>query len=219
MPRRSKNNRRQERPIILVLSEDSSGVFKFLKQSLSFGRQAKVSFLVKPIGEGPKKLFQIASKAVKGKQRGMPHAEAAFLVFDKDNDPNFEAILSKAHGITNIYCFTSSPCVEYFFLLHFTASSRPFNNYDEIFHELKNIEGFERYHKGDGGVPVALLAKVRGLGLTNTNLIRVNRRAENRKMPHTDIDVLFRVCSFLAEEGIEALKDFDFSDLICSDEF
>lgn len=219
MPRRRQINRRVEKPIVLILSEDTGGVCRFLQQSLNFGRNSKVSFVIKGVGKGPKSLFQIAQKAVKGAQRGMPPAAAVFLVFDRDTDTNFEPTLLAAHPLRNIFCFTTSPCIEYFFLLHFQETSRPFSSYNEVFAELSKLPGFERYHKGDGGVPVGLLHANRDSGISNSEIVRVGRRSDSRKIPHSDIDVLFQVCEELAANGIDVIKGFDFSRLLCHDQF
>lgn len=66
--------------------------------------------------------------------------DEVWCVMDTENpvyNPNFEIAISMADRSKGIMVAASNPAFEYWFLLHFVETSRPFTNCDELVRELQ----------------------------------------------------------------------------------
>lgn len=85
--------------------------------------------------------------------------DRVFCLFDKDKHPNYQDAVNKINSLRErsrnsvpIYAITSVPCFEYWLLLHFVISTRPYikngkkSAGDQLFSEIKSY--IKDYHKG-----------------------------------------------------------------------
>ncbi len=67
--------------------------------------------------------------------------DLVWCVFDKENPPHasFQEAINKADQAKKdkVFVAVSTPSFEYWYLLHFENTDRPFNNADEVIHSLK----------------------------------------------------------------------------------
>ncbi len=96
-------------------------------------RHYKISSVnVKITGEGgssPKSVVELAKSLYEEeKQLGDPY-DKVYCVFDKDNHPTYQATLNKLYNMKpkdTFVAITSVPAFEYWFLLHYGYSTKPY---------------------------------------------------------------------------------------------
>lgn len=101
-------------------------------------REVGVEFVVLPhCGKtNPQGLYEAATKTLK--QKGY---EKIFIIRDGDKDPN---PVGKDKKIVEII---STPCIEFWFLLHFADGKKPFDKCDDVIAMLKKKEHLPNYEK------------------------------------------------------------------------
>lgn len=135
---------------VLVYCEDThSSLFYLRKAAQVFRASADVriahSGYTDPLG--------IVKSAIKSKA-GYDHI---YCVFDRDSHENFNAATALAREHKKyITLIISNPCFEYWHILHFGFTRRPYiregnrSSGDSAIRELKQKEGMNKYQKGDG---------------------------------------------------------------------
>lgn len=95
--------------------------------------------------------LNIVQQAVELKKDGY---DIVACVFDKDTHANFSNAIELARK-KNIKTIISDPCFEFWILLHFKNTSRPFGGgtpCQDCIKELKKIPGFNNYQKGKDNI-------------------------------------------------------------------
>jgi len=94
----------------------------------------------------------IVQEAIKRLQSKSKHTtlktDAAWCIFDKDGHANIAQAFDEAHK-HNIRLAFSSICFEYWILLHFEYTTRPFLNCDEAKYFITKSNHLQRYKKAD----------------------------------------------------------------------
>ena len=109
-------------------------------------------------GSSPRSVVEYAKKRYKDdlKQNGPDNGfDKLYCVFDRDEHPTYKEALSsiKTDPNNNLCAITSVPCFEFWLLLHFTPTTKPFARTgerspgDNTRHELKRF--LPMYEKGD----------------------------------------------------------------------
>ena len=146
-------------PTVLILCEDSKSSKDYLEDAkIKFRAQLSVRVLhpgiTDPIG------------IVKAGIRKTRDFERVFCVIDKDEHPSFESALSLARENEKITVIPSYPCFEYWLLLHYLFSRKPYaragnrSPADCLIDDLKTIPEMSQYAKGSSttlfdGAPIA----------------------------------------------------------------
>ena len=95
----------------------------------------------------------------KAKQDGNPF-DRVYCIFDKDEHTTYEQTILEIENITPkgvFFSITSVPCFEYWILLHFTYSCKPFTSSGNK-SELKNF--YPDYEKNKEGIFIDLIDKL-----------------------------------------------------------
>lgn len=106
-------------------------------------------------GSSPKSVFERALALWQEEERKGDPYDRVYCVFDKDSHGSYEETVTnifqqKPAGI--FYAAISVPCFEYWLLLHFTYTTKPYaatgtsSIADEVIHELKTV--MPNYKKG-----------------------------------------------------------------------
>lgn len=131
------------RDLILIVVEGKKTepqYFESMRQELKLAT-AKIE-IVSASGGSPLEVVKKANKSVNKKKY-----EKVFCVFDYDNKPNqYQAAISAATDYNFEQPITSRPCFEFWYLLHYRYSTRPFQDCDETTKELEKELG-ENYQK------------------------------------------------------------------------
>ncbi len=189
-------------PHLLILSEDSEGVAKYLRQRFPRKAADQVIVTVKGMGCQPASLYRCAKSALR-----CGDAELVFLVFDRDRAPKFDETVRRVAASERIFAFVSIPCFEYFFLLHFIPTTAPFNSFDELSVPLRAHGPFANYSKKQHGVPIVALSQLEEQALINARLTRNHRSQTGADNPYTDVDILFRLVELAKRQGIQRVLD------------
>ena len=128
--------------------------------------------------------------------------DAAFCVVDGDVSKTREKQILEAdrivHKIGNV--IVSNPCIEVWFLCHFTASSGQFQTSKEAVNRLKEfIPGYEKNTKGIYG----LLKDKQALAIKNARELEHINESVGRKLHHYDFqpstEIYKILCSIVAD--------------------
>ncbi len=150
-----KKNKREAYAVILIVCEGEKTEPNYLNglcEDLKLNR-ANIKIIPCPIGNDPMSIVKYGlQEFAKNKYDGV------YCVFDKEYS-NYQAALNKiqtnftkAKNSIPIYAITSVPCFEYWLLLHFVNSAKPYRQVsnkspgDQLMSEIKNH--LSDYHKG-----------------------------------------------------------------------
>lgn len=148
------------KPRILILVEGIETEIKYFnsfKKSDKFRRKLETVTIdiYKPKDHSPKGIADEAKKKIKeGNKDKYPYQEI-WIVFDRDKHPKVPETFNevKAHNNKNqikINIAFSNICFEYWILLHFEQTSKPFNRCDENKnHEPNVIDYIKKNHDND----------------------------------------------------------------------
>ena len=146
----------QAQPTVLVICEDSKSSRTYLDDvKLHFRVQLRLSIVhcgkTDPTG--------IVSEAVRQSKR----FDHVFCVIDRDEHPNFDQAIQTVFQTPNVTVIASYPCFEYWFLLHFGYTRKPYHRAGErspaacLIDDLKLHPEMVNYAKGDKTSPFAYL--------------------------------------------------------------
>lgn len=143
---RSKS-RYKPQPTVLVICEDTKSGKRYLEDaSLHF----RVTVLVEISHCGKTDPLNIVNEAI-SRQGKFDHV---FCAIDRDTHQNFDKALSLAKTSKKIDVIVSYPCFEFWLLLHFGYTRKPYNavgNYSAaelVVKDLRTLPGLEKYDKG-----------------------------------------------------------------------
>lgn len=131
----------------------------------------------------------------KENKKGDPY-DKVYCVFDKDTHATYHSTITKikAHKPNNIFYVTQSiPCFEYWLLLHYKHSTKPYNSLpdsscaDQVLIELK--KSFPEYKKGNTNVFSTLFDKLE-FAKVNASAALTAAEASNTDNPSTFIHKL-----------------------------
>ncbi len=113
--------------------------------------------------------------------------DRAYCVFDKDNHESYVATLDaiKRNKEFNIKAANSVPCFEFWVLLYFENTSRPFKNSDEVAKSIK--KHWKEYDKDKIKNLYPHLQDKTGAAIKNTKIVIRNGHGDN---PSTQVHIL-----------------------------
>jgi RloB-like protein len=133
--------------------------------------------------------------------------DKVYCVFDRDQHTTFESAVQRIRdlNIANkpFVAITSTPCFEFWLLLHFGYTDQPFHPAgkksvgDQAVAALRAKPGFANYGKGQKGI-YALLANKLDDAITNAAQLRTRCVSTGSVNPATEVDELVRAIQALA---------------------
>lgn len=134
---------------VLVYCEDTHSSLLYLRKA---AQAFRASADVKVAHSGYTDPLGIVTSAIKSKAK----YDHVYCVFDRDSHENFNAAtaLAREHK-NNITLIISNPCFEYWYILHFGFTRRPYaregnrSSGDSVIRDLRQKEGMNKYQKGD----------------------------------------------------------------------
>lgn len=196
----------RERQVLLILSQDTGGAFEYLRQTLDKRLlRPELVLSVQGAGTSSKTMLSDARRALSGRSIGLPRSSYVFLVMDRDQDPGLDNVLAATREMPFIEPFVSTPCIEYYFMLHFSSSRPPMNNFSDLQPHLRELDGFGRYSKSKAAVPISLLGELEATARVNAKKSRQACFQEGSAGPKSDLDLLFDAIDDAQEGGLEQL--------------
>ncbi|HGS4434224.1 TPA: RloB family protein [Vibrio cholerae] len=138
-------------------------------------------------GSSPKSVFKRAKELAQTEEIRGDAYDRVYCVFDKDSHESYAQTLVDIDNYksnSKFIAVTSVPCFEYWLLLHFQFSTKPYHASgnssiaDQVIKDLKMF--IPHYSKGDDAIFTQLLDR---LDFAKQNAIRANKAASNS---HTD---------------------------------
>lgn len=134
--------------------------------------------------------------------------DTVYCVFDRDRHTTFDAAVQRTKDLTAqgkpFEAITSTPCFEFWLLLHFGYSTQAFHPAgrksvgDQVVAVLKTKPGFAKYGKGQKGIYGQLKDKLND-ALTYAERLRNHGAATRSLNPATDVDRLVLAIQALAK--------------------
>lgn len=207
---RNPTPKREPYDLVLIVCEGSKTeptYFRALISELSLS-SANVEIVGEECGSSPQTVVQYALE----KFDSAGGYDAVFCVFDKDSHPKYPDALNRCLGLRKRYsgkmvefqAITSDPCFEYWLLLHFDGSTKPFAKTDrqtvgqQCVRELKRH--LPEYEKGMNGVYEQIRVN-QDVAMRRAQKLRSD---EQRGNPHTLVDI---VITKLREVKAQAAKN------------
>lgn len=134
--------------------------------------------------------------------------DKVFCVFDRDTHETFDAVVKRISDLKSsstpkpFEAITSTPCFEFWFLLHFGFTDRPFHSSgtgsvgDQVVSELKNKPGFRKYAKGNRETYLQLKDKMNS-AIESAEQLRKRSDDTLHNNPSTNVDILVRALQAL----------------------
>jgi hypothetical protein len=139
--------------VVLIVCEGTQTESNYLKALCKELRLSSANVEVIGCGADPLTIVEVALSTFKKKNKDY---DRIYCVFDKDQHTTYEASLNRIKTLKNknipIYEITSVPCFEYWILLHFIETTRPYKSMgkkssgDLLLSDVKNH--IKDYHKG-----------------------------------------------------------------------
>ena len=137
---------------ILILCEDSKSSLKYFE---SFKKDEKFKRLlasvdievIHPKNHDPLGLVNKAKELKNKEKKSLNPYDEIWIVLDRDGHQNLAQAFDKCNANKMEFCI-SVVCFEYWILLHFEKTSKPFSNCSEIIKYIKENHHFE-YDKAD----------------------------------------------------------------------
>jgi hypothetical protein len=127
--------------------------------------------------------------------------DMVYCVFDRDKHTTFDAAVQRTKDVAAqgkpFEAITSTPCFEFWLLLHFGYTDQPFHAAgrksvgDQVVSALKTKPGFAKYGKGQKGVYAQLRGKMND-AVDHADNLRKHGLATGSINPATDVDVLIK---------------------------
>lgn len=159
-------------------------------------------------GSSPDQVVSTAQKKAAEEQKKGDAYDEVYCVFDKDTHEHFDAALDRCEAASKSknprssrwHAITSTPCFEFWLLLHFKLSTKSYECTDQktvcdqVVRELKKHQGFEQYAKKQANV-WALLGQHTEKAIENAQLVReqqaqTSNRPQREANPWTNMDQL-----------------------------
>lgn len=204
---------KQLKPRILILVEGEKTEIKYInsfKKHDKFRRMLETvkTEVYKPKDHSPRGLVNEAKRRVKNSKKDKYPYKEIWLVFDKDGHKQIPDTFNDVHEHNNnqnnkkiktfIEIAFSNICFEYWILLHFEKTSKPFNRCDENKNHEPNVIAYiqknhdPNYNKSDYNF-LPLLEKVSTAVENAKWLEKQNEKIEEKlynKNPYTDVHKL-----------------------------
>lgn len=183
-------SRYKPQPTILVICEDTKSGLNYIKDAR---KHFRVDAKVEVSNCGRTDPMGIVEQALKRKTK----FDRVYCMIDRDTHTNFDAAIALASQSSKVSIIDSHPCFEFWLLLHFKKSRRPYTTSgknspaDNLIKDLRKIPSMEKYNKGDDqGLFDALLGDKLNLALKNAPLVLHDAISEQNLNPSTKIHLL-----------------------------
>ncbi|HEY4072546.1 MAG TPA: RloB family protein [Herbaspirillum sp.] len=135
------------RPTVLVVCEDSKSAKRYLEDA-TYHFRVNVTVEISHCGRTDPK--GIVANAIERSAK----FDQVFCAIDRDTHESFEEAIAMADAVEKVTVIASYPCFEFWYLLHFGYSRKPYRTAgnesagDRLGADLRACKGMERYDKG-----------------------------------------------------------------------
>jgi len=153
-------------------------------------------------GSSPDRIVSHALKLYEDDALGGDSFDKVFCVFDRDTHTTFDAAVQRIYDLKGadkskpFEAITSSPCFEYWLLLHFGFTDQPFHAAgkksvgDNLVVQLRKKTGFKNYNKGQQGIYALLKGEKTATAIAAAKQVRQSAEKTGQTSPLTHVDTL-----------------------------
>lgn len=197
---------RAQRPRSLIVCEGSKTEPHYLSELREMWGIPHAWVSIKPSeGSSPDRVVQTAEKLYAEDAQMGDSFDQVFCVFDRDAHPTFSAAVQLTRELAAngkpFKAITSTPCFEFWFLLHFGYSDAPFAKAgkksvgDVAVSQFKTKAGLAQYGKGQKGMAAQLQGKLASATQHAARLRKSAAKTQNQDPqihanPWTNVDEL-----------------------------
>lgn len=195
--RRKKSIREQYARVLIVTEGEKTEPQYFDGLKDFYGLSGANIEICGECGSDPQSIFKFAQKRYKEERDFGDPFDRVYCVFDKDGHTTYTQALDSIKRATpkeTFFAITSVPCFEYWLLLHFKYTTRPYENTQnksaagQVLSELKK-EIYD-YDKGKCAEIFRALSDKLGTALYNAERAQAEAKDNNTDNPSTDIHLL-----------------------------
>lgn len=120
---------------ILIVCEGSKSEPYYFEDAKRFHKINTLNIKVEGTGLDPNKLVERTEELVRQEARKGDRFDAVYCVFDKDQHTSYQQAINRIHNTTHNgewFAITSVPCFEYWLILHFAYTDKPFYDRDDL---------------------------------------------------------------------------------------
>lgn len=145
--------------VLIVCEGSKTEPFYFADLKDSYGLSTANVEICSNCGSNPISILQYGKKRYREESSKGNRFDRVYCVFDKDNHTEYRETISKIQGLKPIntyFAINSVPCFEYWLLVHFSPTTRPYNDLpgksacNQVLAELRMH--MPHYTKGKRGV-------------------------------------------------------------------
>jgi hypothetical protein len=139
----------------LIICEGSKTEVRYFEDLRNALNLSQENVQIKHEDTSPKKIVKFALDACSTENKSRQGFDEVFCVFDRDHHPSFNEAVCQINAHKKLRAITSTPCFEFWLLLHFGYTDKPFGCTphksigDHAKDELKLKPGFNNYEKSD----------------------------------------------------------------------
>lgn len=196
---RKKYERARNKRYLIVCEGTKTEPQYFAELLVDLGIRPQVVRIAPNEGASPDRVVDHALLLYDEDATGGDAYDAVYCVFDRDKHTTFDAAVQHTKDWSAkgkpLIAITSTPCFEFWLLLHFGYSDKPFHAAgkksvgDRVLSALKTKPGFGQYGKGQKGIYAKVKDKLDD-ALNYADQLRKHGVATGSVNPATDIDQL-----------------------------
>ena len=196
--------RREAYKKILIVCEGQKTEPKYFEDVREYYALNTVNVEVRgDCGSDPVSILKFAKQRYREQSDTGDPFDQVYCVFDKDQHANYDRALLAISSSTpknTFFAITSVPCFEYWLLLHFIKSTKPYtpqsgnSSANQVLNDLKNY--LPNYHKGQEQLFSALFDQVEQAKIFATSILKECERTQTDN-PSTRVHELVQVLQSL----------------------
>lgn len=196
MHRNTRNRRiarEQTGPRVLIVCEGKKTEPFYFEELRKFCKLGRDSVEIVGVGANPTSIVKFAEERHQERKREDASFDKVFCVFDKNSHTDYRRALARIANKANFEAIVSVPCFEYWLLLHYNDSTKPYQKAggksacDRVISDLaKHIPD---YRKGERGV-FAFVEKELATAITNAKRTLAAARKAGTDNPSTTVHIL-----------------------------
>lgn len=196
---RKRHERAQNKRYLVVCEGTKTEPHYFRELLNDLGVRPQVVRIAPNDGASPDRVVTHALGLYEEDAVGGDAYDTVYCVFDRDRHTTFNATVQRTKDLSAggkpLLAITSTPCFEFWLLLHFGYTDHPFHAAgkksvgDQAVAALKAKPGFGKYRKGQTGI-YTQLKDVLNDALSHAQQLRQHCAATGSANPATDVDKL-----------------------------
>ena len=178
--------RRVPKPLVLIACEGHTERTYFEAVRVNLG--LRTVEIAEETGLDPSRLVRYIER----RMRDEGPFEHVVCAFDKDSHTHFESARARIRELAvgrkpiKIQEAVSIPCVEYWFLLHYERTAKPFHSSNEVITHIKEAGHIPNYEKADATVCRDLVART-DAAIANAIWLTERAKADRFDNPFTNV--------------------------------